>query len=156
MKKFVLAIATGLGFGYLRPASGTWGTLVGIPVVLLLHGLSPFSYLVTMIGLFCIGAWAAGAAEIHFQKSDASQIVIDEIVGYMLTMFLVPLTFWNMFWAFILFRFFDVVKFWPARSIDRADIGGLGVMADDVAAAVYANIALHLLCRWGWFGCVWK
>jgi len=156
VKKFVLAIATGLGFGYLKPASGTWGTLVGIPLVLVCAHMSPFAYLVTVIGLFFIGSWAASAAEVHFGKSDAGQIVIDEIVGYQFTMFMVPLTFWNMFWAFFLFRFFDVVKFWPARSIDRANLGGIGVMADDIAAAVYANIALQLLVVLGWLGCGWN
>ena len=153
MKKFVLAIATGLGFGYIKPASGTWGTLVGIPLVLLCSSMSPFLYFVTMFGLFFIGAWAAGLAEIHFGKADAQHIVIDEIVGYMLTMFMAPVTFWNMFWAFMLFRFFDVVKFYPARMIDRAKAGGIGVMADDIAAACYACIALQLMIKFEWLGC---
>ena len=156
MKTFILAISTGLGFGYLRPAPGTWGTLAGVFLLLILQSISPFSYLVTVAGLFFLGAWAAGAAEIILNQVDSPHIVIDEIVGLLVTMFMVPVTFWNVIWAFFLFRFFDIIKFWPARAIDRAQAGGIGVMADDLAAAVYANVCLQLLCHWGWFGCGWK
>jgi len=156
VRTFILAIATGLGSGYMRPASGTWGTLVGIPLVLALSHLSPFGYLVSTVGLLFIGAWAADVAESLLMKKDASQIVIDEIVGYMVTMFLIPVTFANIVWAFFVFRFFDIVKIWPARSIDRAQAGGWGVMLDDVAAGVYGNIVMQLLCVWGLFGCGWN
>jgi len=156
VKTIYLAIATGLGTGYLRPASGTWGTLVGIPLVLLLAQGSPFAYFLAMLVLFFIGIKAADFAERHFGESDSSNIVIDEIVGYVLTMYLVPVGFWNLFWAFFFFRFFDIAKFWPARQIDRAQAGGLGVMADDVAAAVYANILLRVFCALGWLGCGWN
>lgn len=156
MKSIYLAIATGLGSGYLRPASGTWGTLVGIPLVILFSYLSPFGYFLAMLATFFIGVKASTIAEAHFGESDSGNIVIDEIVGLLLTMFLVPVGFWNLFWAFFLFRFFDIVKFWPARQIDRAGAGGLGVMADDVAAAVYANIVLRIFCALGWFGCGWN
>lgn len=153
MKFFSLAIATGLGAGYMRPASGTWGTLVGIPLVLLLSPMTPFFYLVSTIALLFLGIWASDIAEEHFKKSDASQIVIDEIVGFAFTMFLVPLTWWNIIWAFLLFRFFDIVKFWPARQIDRGNFGGMGVMLDDVAAGAYANISMQILVAFGLFGC---
>jgi len=156
VNKFILAIATGLGTGYMKPASGTWGTLPGVALAVFFSALSPFNYLVCTVGLLFIGAWAATAAEAHFGKKDAGQIVIDEVVGYLVTMFLIPVTFWNIVWAFFLFRFFDIVKFWPARQIDRAKSGGWSVMLDDVAAGIYANIALQLLVALGWFGCGWN
>jgi phosphatidylglycerophosphatase A len=156
VKSIYLAIATGLGSGYLRPASGTWGTLVGIPLVLLFSTLSPLGYFLAMLATFFIGVKASEVAEKHFGESDSGNIVIDEIVGLLLTMYLVPVGFWNLFWAFFFFRFFDIAKFWPARQIDRAGAGGLGVMADDVAAAVYANILLQIFCTLGWLGCGWN
>ena len=140
----------------MRPASGTWGTLVGIPIVLLVSALNPFWYLMVTVALFFIGVLASEVAEKLWNESDSSKIVIDEIVGYMVTMLLVPVTFWNMLWAFFIFRFFDIVKLWPARQIDRGGYGGMGVMADDVAAAVYANMVLQFMVAFGWFGCGWN
>jgi phosphatidylglycerophosphatase A len=156
VKKIYLTIATGFGTGFMRPASGTWGTLVGIPAVIGLVQLNWFWYLVGTFALFFVGVKASNVAEEHWQESDSSKIVIDEIVGYLVTMLLVPMTFWNLFWAFFVFRFFDIVKIWPARQIDRGGYGGLGVMADDVAAGVYANIVMQLLVAMGWLGCGWN
>jgi phosphatidylglycerophosphatase A len=153
MKKFYLAVATGLGFGLMSPASGTWGTLVGIPLVLIFSHVSHFWYFVAMALLFALGVKAASEAERHYGEADDGRIVIDEIVGYMVTMWPFPAHGWNMFWAFILFRIFDVIKPFPARRIDEAKAGGLGVMADDVFAAIWALAALWILCRLGWFGC---
>ncbi len=156
MKTIFLAIATAFGTGFMRPASGTWGTLVGIPLVLLLDQLNAFWYLMITAGLFFIGVHASNVAEKHWGESDSSKIVIDEVVGYLVTMLLVPVTFWNLFWAFFIFRFFDIVKIWPARQIDRGGYGGLGVMADDVAAGAYANMLMQLMVVFGWLGCGWN
>jgi phosphatidylglycerophosphatase A len=148
-----LAVATGLGTGLMRPAPGTWGTLVGIPLAYFLSRLGPTGYAIFTIVLFIFGVKASSYAEEYFEKADARAIVIDEVVGYLVTMFLLPATFWNLVWAFFLFRAADVAKPWPARAIDRAKAGGLGVMADDVFAAIYANLGVHLLAWLGWFGC---
>lgn len=156
MKWLYLPIATGLGTGFMRPASGTWGTLVGIPLVLLLARLNPFWYLMFTAALFFVGVKASTFTEAHYDESDSSKIVIDEIVGYLFTMLLVPITFWNLFWAFFIFRFFDIVKLWPARQIDRGGYGGMGVMADDIAAAAYSNMVVQVLVALGWLGCGWN
>jgi phosphatidylglycerophosphatase A len=156
VNRFYLTVATGFGAGYLRPAPGTWGTLPGIPLYLLFTQMTPLGYLLATTALFFVGVKAAGFAEQHFGKVDDGHIVIDEIVGYLVTMFLVPITFWNVVWGFFLFRFFDVVKPWPARGIDQAQAGGMGVMADDVAAGVYACVTLQLFCLFGWLGCGWS
>jgi phosphatidylglycerophosphatase A len=153
MKRFYLVVATGLGTGLMSPASGTWGTLVGIPLVLLFAHCSHFWYFIVMAALFALGVKAANVAEQHYGEVDSSKIVIDEIVGYMVTMFTIPAHGWNLFWGFILFRIFDVIKPFPARRIDEAKAGGLGVMADDFFAALYALLVLYLMCRWRWFGC---
>jgi len=149
MKRFLLVLATGFGTGFMRPASGTWGTLVGIPIVWLLRDVGWFWYGAITLAVFLFGVKAAEAAEAHWREKDSSKIVIDEIVGYMVTMYMAPVNFWTLFWAFFAFRFFDIVKFWPARRIDRSKEGGWAVMADDVFAGLYANIVMLILCAWG-------
>jgi len=151
MKRFWLLLATGLGTGYAPVASGTAGTLVGIPIVWVMAKLfPPYALLIAAFILLLVGVRAARVAEEHFDKSDAGQIVIDEIVGYMIALYLVPVTFWTLAVGFFLFRFFDIVKIWPARGFDRAP-GPWAVMLDDVAAGVYANVALQLLILFGLF-----
>lgn len=145
LDKLKLIIATGFGFGYAPVASGTFGTLVGIPIVFLLGGTHPWMYMAFTVALFYIGVICSDYAEEYFAKSDAGQIVIDEIVGYMVTMLMIPVTLNSLVVGFFVFRFFDIVKPWPARSIDRADIGGKGVMLDDVIAGLYGCILMHLI-----------
>ncbi|MCC6157420.1 MAG: phosphatidylglycerophosphatase A [Deltaproteobacteria bacterium] len=146
MQKFWLVLATGFGTGFAPVASGTFGTLVGIPVVWL-FGLCPERYalLVGAIVLLLLGVKAAAVAEKHYGQKDSGKIVIDEIVGYMVTMYMVPVSWTTILAGFFLFRLFDVIKLWPARQIDQEMGGGWGVMLDDVAAGVYANVALQLL-----------
>lgn len=143
--KLKLILATGFGFGYAPVASGTFGTLVGIPIVFLLAGVHPWMYMALTAALFFIGVICSNYAEKHFGQPDAGQIVIDEIVGYMVTMLMVPVTTNSLIAGFFIFRFFDIVKPWPARSIDGANMGGKGVMLDDVAAGIYGCILMHLL-----------
>lgn len=144
INKLKLIIATGLGFGYAPVASGTFGTLVGIPLVAVLVHVHPLTYMALTALLFFVGVACSNFAEDHFGKSDAGQIVIDEIVGYMVTMLFVPVTWLSLLIGFFVFRFFDITKPWPARSIDRAKHGGMSVMLDDVAAGVYGCILMHL------------
>lgn len=150
MKRFYLAAASGLGTGFLRPASGTWGTLVGIPIVLLLPNTGWFWYGLITLLVFMFGVKAAAAAEAHWQEKDSSKIVIDEIVGYMIAMYQVPVSCHSLFWAFVLFRFFDIVKIWPARRIDQSNGGGWSVMADDAAAGLYTNLVMLIIVSLGW------
>ena len=92
--------------------------------------------------LFAIGAWSGGAAERHFGRTDPSQIVIDEVVGMWVTLFLNPVGWPGAVGAFLLFRLADIIKPFPADRLERLP-GGLGVMADDAMAAVYANLVLR-------------
>ena len=144
MNKIKLIIATGLGFGYAPVASGTFGTLVGIPIVWLLSYSNPLVFMAATVALLAIGIPCSDYAESYFKKSDAGQIVIDEVVGYMVTMFLVPVSMTSLIVGFFVFRFFDILKPWPARTIDQAGMGGKGVMLDDVAAGLYGCILMHL------------
>ena len=94
--------------------------------------------------VFFIGVCTSTKAEVMLQKKDCGPIVIDEIMGYLVTMFMIPWNFWIFLASFPVFRFFDIYKPHPARRIHIMR-GGWGVMMDDFAAGVYSNLVLHLV-----------
>lgn len=149
MDKVLMAIATGLGLGYLPMAPGTWGTLLAFPFqfLLLYLGLTPLSHALVLVGLFFLGVGAAGSAEKIMDRADPGLVVIDEVVGMLIGLIAVPLTLpaWGL--AFLLFRFFDIAKPFPIRLIDRRCHGGVGIMLDDVLAGVYTLGVMHLALR---------
>lgn len=134
-----LALAT-WGVGYLPVAPGTFGSLVGIGLFLLL-GFWPLQLLATLI-ITWVGIWAATRTERLFRLKDPGKVVVDEVAGQMIA--LLPLSWWAMSsWpvmvSFMLFRLFDILKPYPARRFEGLR-GGLGVMADDLVAGVYAAV----------------
>jgi phosphatidylglycerophosphatase A len=144
----IIFLATGFYTGYTPAVPGTLGSVVGLVlawfVTVPLAHHSPAAALGLIAALFAAGCWVAGRAEEIFHDRDSSHIVIDEIVGMALTMYLCPSAGWITFAAgFALFRAFDILKPEPAGIIDRRMRGGVAVMLDDIAAAVYANLALH-------------
>jgi len=147
MRRFVILFATWGGTGYSPVASGTVGTMAAIPFYLLLARLPLFLYLLTLVPFFFFACWVSGLAEEIFGEKDSGKIVIDEVVGYLVTMAGVPLTVQGVVLGFFLFRFFDIVKVEPARYFDRHLKNGYGVVLDDVAAGVYACGVLHLILR---------
>ena len=140
-------IATGCYSGYLPKAPGTWGSLVGLLLFFLLHTLSLEIYLAVLAGLFLIGTFAAGEAEKIVDHKDPGLVVIDEIVGMLITMIAIPATPLAMGLGFILFRIFDIWKPFPVNFIDQRFHGGLGIMLDDVMAGIYSLIILQLVIR---------
>jgi len=144
---FALSIATALGAGYAPIAPGTVGSAVG----LLLWAVLPASTAVQAAAiavLFAAGCWSGGIAERHFGRSDPGQVVMDEVVGMLITLFLNPVGWAGALGGFLLFRVADVIKPYPANRLESLH-GGLGVMADDAMAAIYANLALRA-CLWFW------
>ena len=138
-----LAIATSLGVGYAPVASGTFGSAAG----LLLWALLPSNTTVQavwIVGLFVAGSWAAGVTERYYGRTDPGEVVVDEVMGMLLTLFLTGVGWTGAVAGFFLFRIFDIVKPFPARRLEHLP-GGLGVMADDAMAAIYANVALRAL-----------
>ena len=138
-------IVTFFGAGYSPIMPGTVGTLFAIPLYYLLTLLGPVPYVIITIALIAIAIPAASRAEEIFDKKDASQIVIDEVVGYLTTM----LFFWKFNWVaalvgFVAFRFFDILKIPPSNLVEQLKRGA-GVVLDDVAAGVYACLATHLI-----------
>ena len=145
MNRFFLIIATGFGVGYSPVAPGTLGTLVAIPIYYFLSDIPSPLYEITLIGFFFLSVWISENAQIFFGKKDDQRIVIDEIIGFLITMLWIPKTTRFIIIGFILFRFFDILKPIPIRRIERKFKGGFGVVLDDVVAGVYANIILHLI-----------
>jgi phosphatidylglycerophosphatase A len=147
MRFFVLLFATGLGTGYSPIAPGTTGTLVSVPVYLLLSRIPSPLYETTLVAFLFLSIWLSDNAERYFGKKDDSRIVIDEIIGFLTTMLWIPGTPLTIVIGFFLFRFFDIFKPFPIRDVERKCKGGWGVVLDDVLAGIYANIALHIIVR---------
>jgi phosphatidylglycerophosphatase A len=137
-----LALATVLGVGYAPVAPGTFGSAAGLLVWWPLHSASVGVQAAAIVALFAIGSWSGSVAERHFGRTDPSQVVIDELMGMLITLFLNPVGWRGAAAAFLLFRLADVVKPFPANRFERLP-GGVGVMADDAMAAIYANLVLR-------------
>jgi phosphatidylglycerophosphatase A len=148
MRLLVTIFATVGYVGYIPVASGTFGTMVAVPLFwafYALRGASVPLYLLTYVGLVAAACWIAGLAEQVFQEHDSHKIVIDEVVGYLAaTLFLVP-TWPHAAAAFFIFRALDVFKPFPASHIDKNVPGGYGVVLDDVVSGVYSNLLVQLL-----------
>ena len=138
-------LAFGLGSGLSPIAPGTMGTVIAVPFFIFLAQLSAPWYALMMVVTAVIGVWLCQSAVDALGQHDHKAIVWDEIVGYWWTMWLLPATPWVMLAGFISFRLFDIWKPWPISWLDRHVKGGLGVMVDDLAAAVLAYFAVQLI-----------
>ena len=137
-----LAVATAFGVGYVPVASGTFGSAAGLVLWALLPA-SPTIQGVAIVVLFVAGSWAGSVAERHFGRTDPGEVVVDEVMGMVITLFLTGVGWMGAIGGFFLFRLFDILKPFPARRLEHLH-GGVGVMADDAMAAIYANLALQL------------
>lgn len=144
MDRLYMFIATGAYSGYLPKAPGTWGSAVGVLIWLALARLPLATYGASVGVLFVIGVISAGAAEKIVDRGDPGLVVIDEIVGQLIALTLVPFHPLAALAGFVLFRFFDILKPFPINWIDDHLHGGLGIMLDDVIAGLYALMLLHL------------
>jgi len=144
-----LALAFGLGAGLAPIAPGTVGTVVAIPIWWLLSQFNIAIYLVIVGVLFALGVWVCGRAAAQLTYADHPGIVFDEWVGFLVAMALAPRTWLWLILGFVLFRCLDIFKPWPVSWLDKNVKGGLGIMADDVAAGVYTLLILAAV-RWLW------
>jgi len=135
-------LATGFGTGFLWPAPGTWGSLLGVALFALF--LAPLDWrwqLAASIGFMILGTIAAEIAVLELESDDPSWIVVDEWAGMWLSMVAIQgASGWML--AFFLFRTFDILKPFPAGRFEQLQ-GGVGIMADDVVAAGYTQVAVH-------------
>ncbi|MFA6056319.1 MAG: phosphatidylglycerophosphatase A [Thermodesulfovibrionales bacterium] len=143
MNKILKNIAT-LGFvGYLPVAPGTWGSLLSAVFVAFLNPSSAVQAILIVIG-FVIGTISSTVAERVIGQTDSGHIVIDEFIGFLVSVVYLPQTYGYFIAAFFLFRFFDILKPFPIRQAERALKGGFGIMTDDVLAGIYTNAILQI------------
>jgi len=142
-------IATFAGVGLFPIAPGTIGSIAGLGVLWAISFASSDFYQILLQLLFLIifipiGVIASSAYEKHFGKIDPKEVVVDEVVGIMITLFALPFTWINIIAGFILFRFFDIVKPFPIGKLQNIK-GGWGIMADDIAAGIVSAAILRIL-----------
>lgn len=138
--------ALGGGLGLAPKAPGTFGTLLGIPLLFLMpQNLA--AYLVVVLVLFAFGVWCCHVCARELGVHDHPGIVWDEVVGYLITMVMLPRTALWVLAGFVVFRIFDILKPWPISWVDRQVHGGLGIMLDDVLAAVFSVVVLQIAFR---------
>ncbi len=143
-------VAFGFGSGLLRPASGTWGTLLAwLLWALVLSRLSDAALAVVLVLFFAYGCWCCHQVGREMGEPDSSRMVWDECVAFWLVLWLSPDSFWAQLAAFALFRFFDILKPPPIRYFDARLKHGFGVMFDDILAACYSLLAMAVLVRIG-------
>lgn len=146
MTRAAVFVAT-FGYAGLCPfAPGTIGSLAGLLVyaAIVRSGGGAVAELLTIVALFAGGVWAGTIAERHFGGEDPGAVVMDEVVGMLITLFLVPVSISGAIVGFVVFRVFDIFKPFPTSRLERLH-GGWGVMSDDAMAAVYGNLTLRLL-----------
>jgi len=152
MKKLYILLGTVGGVGYIPFCPGTLGTMVGVAIYVLFHRFFPqtISYIM-MLSVFLIGGiWVSTRCNQYFEGDDNPSIVIDELVGFLITMFLIPFSFRFLLLGFILFRVIDITKPFKIGKIEKIS-GGWGIMGDDIAAGILANLiiqALRIMLGW--------
>lgn len=153
MRKILKLIATFFGVGHLPYGPGTWGTLAAVPFAMLLNQAGPFYAMGITLLLFPLAVWAADVYEQDKGGHDHKEIVIDEVIGFFITMTWLPIT-WQAYVAgFCLFRVLDIFKPFPIGYLDRKIQSGFGVVADDVAAGIIANVILQVVyTKTSWLG----
>lgn len=147
LKKPICFLGLGFGSGLAPKAPGTFGTLAAIPLFLLIQPLSLEVYLLITLIAFIVGITICQRSAEWLGKDDPSAVVWDEIVGYFVTMIAAPIGWAWIIIGFVLFRLFDILKPWPISWFDKNLHGGLGIMADDVIAGIFALIGVQVLFR---------
>ena len=142
-------LSSWFGVGRLPKAPGTFGSLAALPVVLLMSGLGPVVGAVFLVVFVGLAIRAAAITEQVLGQRDPGVIVVDEVAGMLVALYLLPATWGFLAGGFFLFRLFDIVKPFPIRRLERLP-GGAGVVLDDVLAGVFANLALRIgVSVWG-------
>jgi phosphatidylglycerophosphatase A len=152
MRDITLLAATGAGVGYLPRFPGTFGTCLAIPCSIALNQLAfhtLYGGLFVLLVFTACAIWLSGKAATILARKDPQVIVIDEIAGFLIANFLNQQRLSSVALALILFRFFDIVKLFPAAKAEELP-GGFGIVLDDVVAGVYSFAMVHTLTRWSW------
>jgi phosphatidylglycerophosphatase A len=145
--RIVIFLASGAYVGYVPVASGTFGSLLALPLLVGLGSVAwpPLAVVALLAVAGLLAMPVCGRAGRLYGQSDSSRIVLDEVCGMLVAGALLPPTAWTLALAFLAFRFFDIVKPFPAGHFDRNVKNGAGVVADDLVAGVYANLVVRML-----------
>jgi phosphatidylglycerophosphatase A len=150
MKTRLAVLLATVGYvGHFPIAPGTAGSAVGLLVYAVLRFVSSppeldVAVTALIVVLFAAGCWAGSVAEAHYARTDPGYVVLDEVVGMLVTLLLVPVSATGALVGFFLFRLFDIIKPFPARQCERLH-GGVGIMTDDLVAGIYGNLALRAI-----------
>jgi phosphatidylglycerophosphatase A len=152
MKGLAVFLASVGYVGYFPIAPGTAGSLAALALFALIRwGGGPVIEIGAIVAVFVIGVWAADGTEIALGRKDPGVVVIDEVLGMLITLAMLPVSLGGIVLGFLIFRVLDVVKPYPAARLEHMH-GGMGIMADDAVAGIYSHILLRL-CIWlvpGW------
>ena len=145
--KAAVFLATGFYVGNIPLAPGTFGSLLGLPLCFFLTGIPMPAAILAGLLFIGLAVWISGHAAKALKRKDPGCIVIDEIAGLVVTLIGVPFQVTSVTVGFLLFRFFDISKPYPIRMIDRRLSGGVGIVADDLVAGLFANITTRFLIK---------
>ena len=143
--KAAVFLATGFYIGKIPLAPGTFGSLIGLPLCFLLAKIQLSAAIIAVLLIIALAIWISNVAERTLERKDPGCIVIDEIAGMVVTLIGLPFNLTTATIGFILFRILDILKPFPIRILDKRLPGGLGIVADDVVAGIFANILIRIL-----------
>ena len=140
--KTVSILATWFGTGLVPVAPGTFGTLAAVPLVMLVDGFGIVFRTLSLVIVTALAFWASDRYQARLGQNDPHEVVIDEVAGFLLTMFLIKASWPALVLGFIFFRFFDIIKPYPIRHAERLK-GGVGIVMDDLLAGLYALLSVR-------------
>ena len=146
--KTALALSTWFGTGLLPVAPGTFGSLASVPLVLVLQHIGVWYSAFVLALVTCVAVWASDRTQKLLGQNDPKEVVIDEVAGFLLAMFLLPSSWLVLGLGFLLFRGFDIIKPYPAKQAERLR-GGLGIVMDDLIAGLYAYAGVRIVLLLG-------
>ena len=144
-KEVVVCLATGFYMGRIPFAPGTFGSLIGLPLCWVIAELKLTQAIACAVLFILFAIWIADIAERYLKISDPACIVIDEVAGMVVSLIGLPFNLVTLFLGFIFFRILDILKPFPIRILDNRVSGGLGIVLDDVAAGIFANLLLRII-----------
>jgi phosphatidylglycerophosphatase A len=144
LDKLALILSSCFGAGMIPVVPGTFATLAGVPLAIALAHLGPLAGAYVLFFFVLLAMWASERSAGALEKEDPAEVVIDEVAGLLLTLFLLPATGFNLCLAFILFRLFDILKPYPIRRLEKVG-GGAGIVLDDLLAGIYANVCIRIV-----------
>jgi phosphatidylglycerophosphatase A len=147
VKQLGMALGTVAGVGYLPIAPGTWGSAVGVILYLITRHWAWPAQLALLLAVTLVGIWAADVTAKALNREDPGPVVIDEVAGQLVTLFMTGAGLYGAVIGFFAFRLFDIIKPWPARQLEDLP-GGVGIMADDLMAGVYGWVVVAGILWW--------